>query len=85
MEPRHARAAQIVEAGTGVGKSFAYLLPAVERIVNSGARVAEDPHFDQRDDDQSRPRTRRERVVISTHTIARLVPQRSADVQRKPL
>ncbi len=37
----------IVEAGTGVGKSFAYLVPAVERILRS-----------------------RERVVISTHTIA---------------
>lgn len=41
----------IVEAGTGVGKSFAYLLPAIERIVNS-------------------PPEKRERVVISTHTIA---------------
>lgn len=41
----------IVEAGTGVGKSFAYLLPAIERIVNS-------------------PPENRERVVISTHTIA---------------
>lgn len=37
----------IVEAGTGVGKSFAYLVPAVERMLRS-----------------------RERVVISTHTIA---------------
>ncbi|MCE9590759.1 MAG: DEAD/DEAH box helicase [Planctomycetes bacterium] len=41
----------IAEAGTGVGKSFAYLLPAIERIVNS-------------------PPENRERVIISTHTIA---------------
>ncbi len=37
----------LVEAGTGVGKSFAYLLPAIERVSNH-----------------------RDRVVISTHTIA---------------
>lgn len=36
-----------VEAGTGIGKTFAYLLPAIDRIVNH-----------------------RERVVVSTHTIA---------------
>ncbi|MHC4990860.1 MAG: ATP-dependent DNA helicase [Planctomycetota bacterium] len=29
----------MVEAGTGVGKSFAYLLPAIERIVEHGERV----------------------------------------------
>ena len=28
-----------VEAGTGVGKSFAYLLPAIRRIVERGERV----------------------------------------------
>lgn len=44
----------MVEAGTGVGKSFAYLLPAIERIAQS------------REDD----RKRREVVVVSTHTIA---------------
>lgn len=37
----------LVEAGTGVGKSFAYLLPAIERVTKH-----------------------RDRVVISTHTIA---------------
>jgi ATP-dependent DNA helicase DinG len=37
----------LVEAGTGVGKSFAYLLPAIERVCEH-----------------------RDRVVISTHTIA---------------
>jgi len=29
----------LVEAGTGVGKSFAYLLPAIDRIVEHGERV----------------------------------------------
>ncbi|HAQ68265.1 MAG TPA: helicase, partial [Phycisphaerales bacterium] len=28
-----------VEAGTGVGKSFAYLIPAIRRIVERGERV----------------------------------------------
>ncbi len=45
------RAHLVVEAGTGVGKSFGYLLPAIERVVNS-------------------PVGKRQRVVISTHTIA---------------
>jgi ATP-dependent DNA helicase DinG len=48
----------VVEAGTGVGKSFAYLLPAIERIVNG------------RDGDDSASPGQRQRVVISTHTIA---------------
>ena len=42
----------LIEAGTGVGKSFGYLLPALERIL-------------KRNED-----SRRERVVVSTHTIA---------------
>ena len=37
----------LIEAGTGVGKSFAYLLPAIERIL-----------------------AHRQRVIVSTHTIA---------------
>ena len=46
----------LVEAGTGVGKSFAYLLPAIERIfIGEGGPD---------------PRRRRHRVVVSTHTIA---------------
>ncbi|MEX0654885.1 MAG: helicase C-terminal domain-containing protein [Phycisphaeraceae bacterium] len=43
----------LVEAGTGVGKSFAYLLPAIERIVANREAGK-----------------RKQRVVISTHTIA---------------
>lgn len=34
----------IVEAGTGVGKSFAYLLPAIDRVVNSSERVVISTH-----------------------------------------
>ena len=34
----------MVEAGTGVGKSFAYLLPAVERILDHGDRVVISTH-----------------------------------------
>lgn len=34
----------LVEAGTGVGKSFAYLLPAVERILEHGDRVVVSTH-----------------------------------------
>jgi ATP-dependent DNA helicase DinG len=31
--------ALLIEAETGVGKSFAYLLPAIERIINHGERI----------------------------------------------
>lgn len=44
----------LIEAGTGVGKSFAYLLPAVERVLAARAEGV----------------TQRCRVVIATHTIA---------------
>jgi ATP-dependent DNA helicase DinG len=38
------RSQLLVEAGTGVGKSFAYLLPAIERIVTHGERVVISTH-----------------------------------------
>jgi len=34
----------LVEAGTGVGKSFAYLIPAIQRIVNHNERVIVSTH-----------------------------------------
>ncbi|HOA72216.1 MAG TPA: helicase C-terminal domain-containing protein [Phycisphaerae bacterium] len=34
----------LVEAGTGVGKSFAYLVPAIQRAVNAGERVLISTH-----------------------------------------
>ena len=49
------RESLLIEAGTGVGKSFAYLLPAIEAIVNSKANCSD---------------RRSKRVVVSTHTIA---------------
>jgi len=43
----------LVEAGTGVGKSFAYLVPAILSVL----------------DNQSKKQDERKRLVISTHTI----------------
>ena len=52
----------IVEAGTGVGKSFAYLVPAI---------LAATEHQGDADDDGDEGKDRqRPRVVISTHTIS---------------
>jgi len=45
----------VVEAGTGVGKSFAYLLPMIEHILAPGLEDAQG---------------KKKRVVVSTHTIA---------------
>jgi len=52
----------VVEAGTGVGKSFAYLTPA---ILFATADQREEP-IDEEDDDDKPKR----RVIISTHTIS---------------
>lgn len=61
----------IVEAGTGVGKSFGYLVPAIlfateaeSNLVSSQDRSEDD----ERSDGDEGPRTRR--IVISTHTIS---------------
>ncbi|MDX1947760.1 MAG: helicase C-terminal domain-containing protein [Pirellulaceae bacterium] len=51
----------IVEAGTGVGKSFAYLVPAILHATAEPAPAAAD------DEDDDKPRRR---IVISTHTIS---------------
>ena len=51
----------IVEAGTGVGKSFAYLVPAILYA------TAEPPPAAADDEDDDKPRRR---IVISTHTIS---------------
>jgi ATP-dependent DNA helicase DinG len=70
---RHA----IVEAGTGVGKSLAYLVPAVLAVTADQAESIEPPAEscapDPDDDEESPPQGmpgRPRRVVISTHTIA---------------
>ncbi|MBI1337621.1 MAG: DEAD/DEAH box helicase [Phycisphaera sp.] len=52
------RKTTVIEAGTGVGKSFSYLLPAIKHILEAKARASEDGDLPRR------------RVVISTHTIA---------------
>jgi len=64
---RHA----IVEAGTGVGKSLAYLVPAVLAATADQAEPGGDvePDWDDAAPAEARPRGPR-RVVISTHTIA---------------
>ena len=50
----------IVEAGTGVGKSFAYLIPAIlAATANQGRR-----------DDEADPPPKRKPIIISTHTIS---------------
>ncbi len=67
----------LVEAGTGVGKSFAYLLPAIKRVVESAPPIDENSDDEDDLDDPARPPVpkgptsrRRARVIISTHTIA---------------
>jgi len=81
LEGRHTL---MVEAGTGVGKSFSYLLPAVAQVLGGHrADVGTDPLVtadDPADDGVRLPAARssvhgseadqRRRVVISTHTIA---------------
>jgi ATP-dependent DNA helicase DinG len=54
----------VVEAGTGVGKSFAYLVPAILAV--TAPEAAPPSESDEDEDDDDRPR----RVVVSTHTIS---------------
>ena len=70
-ERRHA----IVEAGTGTGKSLAYLVPAVLAVTadQAGGPEGEAEQWADDDDGHRDPRTvdrRLRRIVISTHTIA---------------
>src|SRR3954447_7706184 len=53
----------VVEAGTGVGKSFAYLVPAIQYV------SAEPPPQSTGDDEELQDKPRR-RIIISTHTIS---------------
>jgi ATP-dependent DNA helicase DinG len=57
----HAGRHLVVEAGTGVGKSFAYLVPAILAVTEPG-----DNGGNNGDDTSRRPK----RVIISTHTIS---------------
>ncbi len=74
-ERRHA----VIEAGTGVGKSLAYLVPAVlaataDQVEDGAAGAALSPADADQDDGVDEPvgtsSRRPRRVVISTHTIA---------------
>ncbi|RLS75657.1 MAG: helicase [Planctomycetota bacterium] len=70
-----ARRHAIIEAGTGVGKSLAYLVPAILAATADQVEAEQtDPPSrtdDWDDDEPPRPGTPRpRRVVISTHTIA---------------
>ena len=56
----------VVEAGTGVGKSFAYLVPAILAATENQEHEAD--HGD--DDPEAEADKPRRRVVISTHTIS---------------
>lgn len=63
----------VVEAGTGVGKSFSYLVPAILAVAQDDpAAETATPRGDDDDapllDDAAGPRRRR--IVISTHTIS---------------
>ena len=64
----------IIEAGTGVGKSLAYLVPAVLAVTADQAEPVADeiePDWDNEDEPTAAaPVGRPRRVVISTHTIA---------------
>ena len=55
----------IVEAGTGVGKSFGYLVPAILFATSDEANLEKTQPSDNPNED---PKTRR--IVISTHTIS---------------
>jgi ATP-dependent DNA helicase DinG len=60
----------VVEAGTGVGKSFAYLVPAI--LAATAGQVADANRGESSDDDEGggKKKRKRTRVVISTHTIS---------------
>jgi ATP-dependent DNA helicase DinG len=57
----------VVEAGTGVGKSFSYLVPAIGYVTAEPPAADSDEDDDERSGGQSKPRRR---VIISTHTIS---------------
>lgn len=54
----------IAEAGTGTGKSFAYLVPAILHATETQGKLLE------KDDDGDDDKERQRRVLISTHTIS---------------
>lgn len=69
-----ARRHAVVEAGTGVGKSLAYLVPAILAVTAdqeaAGTEAVEPDWDDEGDAAETAVPRRPRRVVISTHTIA---------------
>jgi ATP-dependent DNA helicase DinG len=59
----------VAEAGTGVGKSFAYLIPAILHVTAGKAESKKPRPFEDEDEDENEGAPRR-RIVISTHTIS---------------
>ena len=57
----------LVEAGTGVGKSFAYLVPA---ILSAANRVADESQQQQVEANPNTGKPKRPRIVVSTNTIS---------------
>ncbi len=60
----------VVEAGTGVGKSFAYLVPAILAATGDLAVPKRPSPARQSDDDEASDKPPLPRVIVSTHTIA---------------
>ncbi len=58
----------VVEAGTGVGKSFAYLVPAILYATASEGAMESAPSSDE--DEESDSEHRQRRIIVSTHTIS---------------
>ncbi|MDA1049591.1 MAG: helicase [Planctomycetota bacterium] len=54
----------VVEAGTGVGKSFGYLVPAILAMTADEAKPTKEGQGEKAKDDKKR------RIIISTHTIS---------------
>src|SRR6186713_2614249 len=59
----------VVEAGTGVGKSFAYLVPAILAATQREAHVDESRRDSNRAVSEKLPNVA-PKIVISTHTIS---------------
>lgn len=60
----------IVEAGTGVGKSFGYLVPAILYATSDEGRLEEEEAARVKNASQEDEEATIQRVVISTHTIS---------------
>ncbi len=60
----------VVEAGTGVGKSFGYLVPAILYITQKESQLESRQRDEDAEEDDESNETRMKRVIVSTHTIS---------------